>query len=93
MTGVSYGSFRAFISRVEDFHARWNSMVLFGSRTLHTFLITGGVSIWHIDVMFMSCIYTVYFRICFIFFHTIYNKRHYREEVINGNSKHITFLK
>jgi len=70
-------SFSIFITWLEDFHARWNSTVLFDSHTLHTFLVTGGVSIWHTDVMFMSCIYTVYFRICFIFFHTVYKKRQY----------------
>jgi hypothetical protein len=48
-------------------HAKWNSTVLFGSCTICTLLITGGVSIWHTGVMFVKYLHHTFQNFIHIF--------------------------
>jgi Ca2+/Na+ antiporter len=45
---------------IRDFSARYKGIVQLSSCMVHAFLVTGDVSSWHMEVMFMSHFYALF---------------------------------
>jgi hypothetical protein len=57
-----------------NFNENWKSTEYFDACMVNTILVSSVVSIRHIDVMFMTCVYIVYVRICLKLLHDVDNK-------------------
>lgn len=47
------------------------------NKLIPAYMIPSEKGIWHIEVMFMPCDYTMYVGICLTFLHVVHNKQQY----------------